>query len=141
MGSRGRSIVKAADGAPLEISAYADDLAADPTELLVHVRRLRAAFPQMDDNFYNILVERIVANKFTRQRLADAVNYVIDNVRYKELHVADIVGFDRRIKLYPYNELTCLVTEGIIKFDDICYTVIDGRYCWFKKADATYFKP
>lgn len=121
-GSPGR-IMKVKNG--YEISIYSG--IADPTVILQSVNRLKAAFPKMGDEFFNILSERIVKNGFSNERLQDAVNYVIDNFHYKELNVSDIIKFDKKVKLYTYNEVTCLVTEGKASMDDFKIVEIDGK--------------
>lgn len=80
----------------------------------------------MENTFFNILTERILLNKFTANRLKDAVNHIIDNFQYKELVVSDIIRFDKRIKLYTYNEVCNLVTKGQASFDEFEVREIEG---------------
>lgn len=116
-------IIKAKNG--YEMSIYS--CIAEPAVILQSVNRLKAAFPKMGVEFFNILSERIVKNGFSNERLQDAVNYVIDNFHYKELNVSDIIKFDKRVKLYTYDEVTCLVTEGKASFDDFKIVKVDGK--------------
>jgi hypothetical protein len=137
---QGQNIIRKTDPETTEISLYADERVTDPVEIFVQTKRLRAAFPQMSDDFYNILVERIIENKFTRKRLVNAINYVIDNVRYKELHVADIIGSDRRIKLYTYREFLELQEKGKMGVKDMENRMIDGKSFWIKTTDIEQFE-
>lgn len=89
----------------------------------------------MSNDFFNLLAERIVSNDFSNDRLRDAVNYVIDNFKYKELHVADIVGFDKRIKLYTYADVCNMVTRGEASFDDFEIREINDHRFRIKKTD------
>ena len=99
------------------------------------MRKLQSAFPKQSKEFFNVLAERLIANGFTDQRLTDAVNNVIDNFKYKELNVSDIVGFDKRIMLYTYNEACCLVTEGKYEFGkDLQRISMDDRVYWIVKS-------
>lgn len=118
-----------------EISKY-DDALATPEAIYQSTNRLRAAFPKMGDQFFNLLSERIIANDFTGDRLADAVNHVIDNFAYKELNVSDIIRFDRMIKLYTYSEVAEMVTAGKAHFDDFEIREINGRTYRVRKTDV-----
>jgi len=48
----------------------------------------------------------------------DAINHLIDNFQYKEMNISDIVGFDRKRKLYTYSDVCNLVTKGLASFED-----------------------
>jgi hypothetical protein len=105
-----------------------------PQGIAVQIARLKIAFPKMERNFFDILAERIVDNDFTEKRLEDAVNHIIDNFLYKELNVADIIKFDRRIKLYTGNEFVNAQMNGIhcSKFE---MREIDGVKFWVLKEE------
>ena len=109
-----------------EISLYEGGILTD-TCIAVNLKKLKEAFPRMAPSFFNLLAERIVANGFTDRRLTDAVNKIIDGFQYKELNVSDIVGFDRKAKMYTYPEVTALVTSGRYTFDDFETVEIDNK--------------
>ena len=87
-------------------------------EIAVILDRLRDAFPNMRESFFDLLAERVIENDFTAQRLLDAVNNVIDNFQYKELNVADIIRYDRKARAYTYAEACDMVTRGEATFAD-----------------------
>lgn len=89
----------------------------------------------MSETFFNILAERVIANNFSGKRLKDAVNDVIDNFQYKELVVSDIIRFDKKIKLYSYNEVCNMATKGTASFSDFEIRVINGRHWRVLKSD------
>lgn len=89
----------------------------------------------MGDSFFNVLTERIVANNFTGKRLKDAVNYILDNFQYKELVISDIIRFDKRVKLYTYNDVCNLVTKNQASFSDFEIKEINGTSYRIKKTD------
>lgn len=97
--------------------------------------RLKVSFPKMESTFFNVLTERIIANGFTGKRLKDAVNHILDNFQYKELVVSDVIRFDRRIKLYTYNDVCNLVTKNQASFCDFEIREIDGNHYRVKKSD------
>lgn len=100
-----------------EISIYNGE-PAGPREIAQELSKLKYAFPAMETNFISILSERLVANGFTEQRIKDAVANVIDNFTYKSPNIADVIKFDRKVKLYTYHEVSALVTRGEAQFSD-----------------------
>ncbi len=99
-----------------------------------NMRKLQSAFPKQGKEFFNVLAERLIANGFTDERFADAVNHVIDTFQYKELNISDIVKFDKKVKLYNYSEACTLVTRDGYEFGrDLKRTEMDGRVYWILK--------
>lgn len=83
------------------------------------MKRLKNAFPQLPQGFYDILSDRIKANGFSDDRLKDAINSLIDNCIYPVPSIANIISFDKRVKLYTYSELVNLINEsGAIIWDE-----------------------
>ena len=88
-----------------QLSLFNDRLASED-DLREAVQKLSAAFPvpaaeqKSAAMFFAVLVERLRDNKFTGERLRAAVNHVIDNFRYKQINIADVVNFDRAARLY-----------------------------------------
>lgn len=118
-----------------ELSVYADpDVTID--EITICLNRLKKAFPAMDSNdFYNLLAERVKENGFSGRKLKDAVNHVIDNFQYKELNISDVVRFDRKAKLYTYDEVCIMVTKGLYRFEDFQIVEINGSVFRVMKKD------
>ena len=118
----------------LALSLYSDTCAT-PDNIAKAIRRLRSAFPKMGNEFFDILYERLVKNGFTGQRLEDAVNQVIDNFQYRELNVADVVSFDKRAKLFSYNQMCNEISNGQAVMDEFQRLEVDGRSYWARKVD------
>lgn len=118
----------------LGLSLYQDTYAT-PDNIASAIKWLRVAFPKMGGEFFDILYERIDKNKFTKQRLEDAVNNVLDNFRYKELNVADIVSYDKRVRLYTYTQICDEIANGRATTDDYERVERDGKNYWVKKVD------
>ena len=74
--------------------------------------RLKAAFPNTPPEMYDVLMDRLKANGFTDARLEDAINNLIDNFKYPVPSIAEIIGFDKRVKLYNYKEICDYVNDG-----------------------------
>jgi hypothetical protein len=119
----------------LSISEFTDELATS-SEIAVGVSKICASFPRMEPEFWNILAERIRANRFTSERLRQAVEFVLDNFQYKELNISDIIKFDRRVKLYTAGEFAYAQTTGIDP-SEFEKREIDGVMYRVLKADLT----
>lgn len=85
------------------VSKYGDSLAMR-TDAEDAVSMLSVAFPKQEQAFFVLAAKRMLDNGFTARRMRDAVNYLIDNFQYKELNIADIIKFDKRVKLYGRSE-------------------------------------
>ena len=115
-----------------EVSLYRGSLS--DRGVAKNMRKLQSAFPKQNKEFFNVLAERLIANGFTDERLTDAVNNVIDNFQYKELNIADIVSFDKKIKLYTYSEACRMVTKDGYEFGkDLQRITLDDRVYWTMK--------
>lgn len=68
---------------------------------------IKRTYPALHKGFYDTLDDRIRANNFTKARLKDAVEFVIDNCRYPTPTVADFVGYDRTVKFKTHDQM-CL---------------------------------
>ena len=127
------AIMKNSNG-EMSVSLY-NGRSADPSEVAVGMKRLKVAFPKMDNAFFNLLAERVMDNGFSSERLKHAINHVLDNFQYKELNISDIIRFDKRVRLYSYNEASCMVTEGKAAFSDFSKREIDGTVYLILKTD------
>lgn len=118
------AIMKNSNG-EMSVSLY-NGRSADPSEVAVGMKRLKVAFPKMDNAFFNLLAERVMDNGFSSERLKHAINHVLDNFQYKELNISDIIRFDKRVRLYSYNEVCVLVSKGQASFTDFEKREING---------------
>ena len=93
-----------------EISLYRGTLTT--ANIITQVKRLKAAFPLLKKEFYDVLAQRVKSKGFTDKQLKDAVDHVIDTCHYSHPALADILSFDERVKLYTYPEVIERVNEG-----------------------------
>jgi hypothetical protein len=91
------------------LSIYRGELST--MTVINEMKRLKYAFPQLPQGFYDILSDRIKANGFSDDRLKDAINNIIDNCIYPVPSIANIISFDKRVKLYTYTEILDLVNQ------------------------------
>lgn len=87
-----------------EISVFGGE-AASVEQIAVSVRKLSVAFPQMSQDFFNLLTERIVKTGMSNKRLSYAVNRVIDTFSYKQLNIADVLNADVKCRMMSYSEM------------------------------------
>ncbi len=85
------------------LSIYQDTLTKECVKF--QCAKILAAFKGLDTSFTNLLTESLMRNGFTDERLKDAVNHVIDNCIYPTPSIAEFVSFDRKCKVYNYDEM------------------------------------
>lgn len=59
--------------------------------IALELLRLKRAFPNQDQGFFDLLMERILFHEFTPQELTKAVDNIIDTFEYKHLTIASII--------------------------------------------------
>lgn len=119
------------------ISIYNDKLTAKHAGR--EVVRLRNSFPALAPEFTDILLGRIIEKGFTDQQLTDAINNLIDNFTYPTPTMANILSWDKRIKLFSYNEVAKKVTEEGANFSDFKKIHRNGKLYWVLKTDYEQF--
>ena len=113
-----------------EISLYADT-PAGPKDIVDASVRVKKAFPALPTSFYDMFDDRIREKGFTKQRLKDAVNYVIDNCQYPTPTMANFINYDRTVRFKTYDEMCkeALTSDSIwrewlaVKYPDMPKTV------------------
>ena len=115
-----------------EISIYSGPV-ANEIEIKSEVKKLMAAFPEVSSDFLIVLVERMIDKNFTKERVKEAINHVIDTNPYKRPSIADIISFDRKIKVYTYSEISSKCYPGYSAFDNFEKIEIEGRKRYIEK--------
>jgi hypothetical protein len=93
-------LIKGSDSC--ELSMYSDTLT--PKGTATALKRLKNAFPDLGDNFHDVLGERIIEKGFTDKQFMDAVNNVVDNCIYPTPTIAQFLSFDSRVKVLNYEQ-------------------------------------
>lgn len=86
----------------------------------------------MSDNYTAVLMDRMFTNGFTKQRVKDAIGHTIDTFHFKNLNVADIISFDRKVKTYSYNEMIAMCNQYKTT-EDFEMIEINGKKRWIEK--------
>lgn len=123
------------------------DRKATADDVKMGIGKLDAAFPNSfrteneKTKFYAILTEIVIRQGLSSRQLSDAIyNCLINSKTYKQINVSDIVGYDKRLKLYSYNEMTIMVTNGEAECSDFYRVKIRDKYFYIKKSEAEMMK-
>ena len=98
-----------------KMSVYTGDLHLET--IIAQNKIITKAFPQLKDEFFEILNHRLRERKFTDQRLIDAVSHVIDTCPYPIPTVANFLSYDRCIDLLHHSDLMDMLTDDRHVFD------------------------
>lgn len=115
-----------------EISLYTDEKATI-NQIKSEVRKLSAAFPDIDNDYVIVLFDRLLANGFTKQRVYDAISYVVDTCHYKRPMIAEIVSFDQKVKIYTHAEMCAKCYPGHASDDFFKMIELNGEKRWVEK--------
>jgi hypothetical protein len=114
------------------LSLYRDLPPARGDEIANECSRIQAAFPQLPPTFFLILTQRIVEKKIPIRQITDAVNNLIDNFRFPTPTIADIIGFDKKVKLFSHAEVVAMLPKGY-EFTDFEKIELNGKIRWTLK--------
>ncbi len=118
-----------------EISVYFGET-VKPEVIAGETAKILVSFPSLDKLFFTVLTERLIKNNFTEQRLKDAVGYLLDNFHYQKPTIADIINFDKKIKLYSYHDVVFIITKNEARFEDFYKHWIGDTLYWVKKSEV-----
>ena len=114
-----------------EISIYSGELTKECVAF--NLQKVKNAFPALSPDFYTVFMDRVKDNGFSNNRLTDAVQYVIDNCVYPQPTIAQFISFDKKIKLYTYEQ--AFDNPGLVPVK------LENRksIVWISKIDAEIF--
>ena len=98
------------------------------------IARVKQAFPSLEDGFYKILMSRVKEKGLTDQQIMDSVNNVIDTCEYPTPVIGKFLSFDKKMRLYTYNEILTKVDQGE-SFSYYQVKEIEGIKWWIKKDE------
>ena len=114
-----------------EISLYEGGDQPDIGFIENEMKRLKFAFSQLSREYFIILNERIVDKKMTKEQVHDAISRVIDTCVYPVPGMAEILSYDRRVKLYTHKQVLAKINEGytFVNFEKV---ELDGKIYWIE---------
>lgn len=109
--------------------------------LLEMNKKIKDAFPELPASWFDVFNERVKANRFTDQRLRDAVNHVIDNFTYGRIpNVGHFISYDRLIDLLTPGELDKLAINDRSIYRDYGSIEVAGSIMYAKITDIRKYR-
>lgn len=90
--------------ASTEMIAYVGE-PATPQETAQCLKILSISFPDMPPEFFDILNKMIIRENISGLQLGKAVENLLCNHRYRTFTIAEIIGFNPKIKLYEWQDI------------------------------------
>jgi hypothetical protein len=125
------------DNGEVEISIYFGEIT--PQEGVKQAARVKAAFPSLHPEFFTIFLDRMIEKGFSDKRMIDAVNNVIDTCIYPTPTIANFTTFDKRAKLYTYDEVVTKVSRKECTFEDFALITVNGEVYRVRKSDKARY--
>jgi len=122
----------------LEISVY-QGVPASGLVIARETAKMQVAFPKLESTFVAVLTERIIKNNFTEQKVKDAISYLMDNFHYQTPTIADVISFDKKIKLWSYEDVCEAVSQNKTSFDSFYKHWVGDTLYRVKKSEADTF--
>jgi hypothetical protein len=98
-------------GEHCEISAY-QNTGLSQKVLTEQIAKVYKAFQGIENKeYFQVLKERIKESGFSNEKLKDAVNHVIDTCVYPRPQIAEFLSYDKKIKLYTYDQKIELINK------------------------------
>jgi hypothetical protein len=110
----------------MHVSTY-NKGALSPEIYINNIKRISAAFPSLQKEYYDLLSELVIEKQYTDERFSEAVNFVIENCKYPHPSIADFISYDRVYTLYTYtNMLRMYDSIGSSVWNDYKQVKIEG---------------
>jgi hypothetical protein len=110
----------------MNVSVYIKG-ALTPEIYIKNIKRISAAFPSLQKEFYDLLSELVKEKQYSDNKLTDAVNFVIENCKYPHPSIADFLSYDKGFTLYTYtNILKFFDSIGSSVWNDYKQVEIEG---------------
>lgn len=123
-----------------EVSVF-DGPPASASHIAAAVHKLAVCFPDMKDEFFSILAERISKTAMSDKRLEYALNRVLDTFTYKRLTIADILSIDVKCRIMTYAAMIDEVSRNGGSTNDYVPIRISGvkKPGWVLKVDKVRY--
>ena len=115
-----------------------------PETLTLCISEIKKAFPKLSLGWYDVLEKILDEEGFSDQKLIDATKMLIKSCQYPEPTIANIIGYDRTVKVYLYDELLTICKDYSPNERGVflkCFSPINfyGEMRWAKKEDIIRF--
>ncbi|MGB9697727.1 MAG: hypothetical protein GYA16_15575 [Spirochaetes bacterium] len=106
--------------------------------LIMELLRLKKAFPAITNDFVDILAEMVIRERFTEQRLHDAIDHLIKTYEYQHPTVASVLKYDKRVQFHSYADMCDMVDKygsGVWEIYQKVRLQGQSKPVWVKKSD------
>ncbi len=79
-----------------------------------------------------ILTLRLISNGFTKKRLNDAIGTIIDTCRFKRPMIAEIISYDKKLKLFTYSEMAAKCSQFYTS-ENFERIEVNGKFMYYEK--------
>ena len=121
-----------------ELSVYAGNLTKQGMTSGYSI--IKKAFPALSPGFYEILGEMLKEDNFTDERFHDAVKHVLRTCEYPTPTVANFLGYDKRVKLYTYEQICKMCTPENSMFEKVVRIKHNNAPFYVDRADYERYK-
>lgn len=107
----------------------------------VAVTKLAVAFPNMSDEFFDLLTERITKRGFSVDRLEYATDYTLDNFTYRNLTIGDFMSIDKKVVVMSYSEMLAECSKRGCTTDEFASIHIgdEPKPFWVHRSDKARY--
>ena len=63
------------------------------------IKQLRAAFPKIEDSWFDLLTTKMKEKKFTQKQFNDAIDNVISTCKYPTPQIANIINYQKGVRI------------------------------------------
>lgn len=87
-----------------KLSLYEDNY-LDSKTWLEGIAMIKKAFPRLENDWFDLVAERVKALKFTNKRFLEAVTKLCDENKYPNPAPAEIIRFDKQVNLLTHDQV------------------------------------
>lgn len=121
-------LIREVDEKTCEVTTYRD-APATAKEMAAAVAKLTMSYPQVTEQFYGVLCSRWKEERWSAQRIKDAIENLIDTCKYPTFSIGQIMSYDRPVKLYTHGGYMWLISNGLAQDRDACGELSDfGKF-------------
>ena len=99
----------------------------------------KSAFPALQASFFDVLIPMLKECSFSDERLLNSVKNVIKTCVYPTPTIANFLSYDKKIKLYSYDDMLKLTETDKKAFESHKAIIIYGITLWAHVLDIHGF--
>lgn len=129
-------LIRGIDENTYEVTTY-KDAPATTKDMAAAVAKLTMSYPQVKEEFYGVLCSRWKEERWSAQRIKDAIENLIDTCKYPTFSIGQIMSYDRPMKLYTHGGYMWLINNGLAQDKDACGELSDFGKLYVDRGKPT----